>query len=169
MTDRKTSARILLALLAATASVLIAAPAAPAATPFTVAAEGFADSPNAAIDAAGNAHIAWRSEAGGSEELRYCIVPPGATGCAAASLKTLFSNPAGIGSRSIHVFVTPAGKIVVYADLANASPFGERGWAWQSTDGGLTFDAGTPITPVLRELGDRSTTPPSARATRSRS
>jgi hypothetical protein len=150
-----------LALVAATA-LLVGPPAASAATPFTVATEGFADMPNAAIDAAGNAHIAWRSGPGGAEQLRYCTVVPGATGCAPGSTKTLATNAAGVAANSIHVFVTPAGNVVVSADLSNSSPSGARGWIFQSTDGGATFDAGAPVTPVVtgnRPLADAALGP----------
>ena len=138
-----------LVLVAAVTALAVGPTAASAATPFTIATEDFADMPNAAIDAAGNAHIAWRSGPGGATLLRYCTVAPGATGCAPGSIKTLATNAAGVASHSIHVFVTAAGKVVVSADLSNSSPSGARGWAFQSTDGGATFDAGTPITPVV--------------------
>ena len=61
--------------------LLLAAPAAPAATPFTV---GSGNHPDIAVDPSGSAHVVWDEHDGGAtgDTIGYCQVPKGGNACA---------------------------------------------------------------------------------------
>lgn len=136
----------------------VAAAPAQAATPFSVVSDPGASWPNAAIDAAGNAHVVWRADltppgVDPSDQLRYCIVRPTGSGCDPAAVKSF--HPGGdaehVKAYSPHAFVTPAGEIVLAATFATVdrSSVGVRSWAWRSSDGGATFGPPVALTPGI--------------------
>ena len=156
---RRTARAFRLCLIAVAAAATLTVPSAQAA-PLTVVAEPYAKFPNLDVDSAGNAHVVWVTGTGATNNLRYCTVRPTAGACDPATVKTL--GQVYIGGPSTHVFVTPAGKIVVYANVGTSDPIGNQGWAWQSSDGGATFTQGAQITPTVphtRDLKDAALGP----------
>jgi hypothetical protein len=123
----------------AVVAALVVAPAAHAATPFTL---GAGENPGLAVDSAGTAYIAWNgTENTGTRSLHFCRLPRGATSCtdttiAGAPVFTLYRP-----------FVTVSGSTVRVVQTRYGFLTGEFGRVLQftSTDGGASFDAGTQI------------------------
>jgi hypothetical protein len=95
-----------------------------------------------AVDANGNAIIAWADQSAPTANVvRWCVLAPGATGCSAGgSLK-----PGGPPSPQFSVFGTQVlvegSKLVILADVQVGNVEYESVQQWQSTDGGRTFTA----------------------------
>lgn len=118
--------------LSAPLALLALAPSAQAGTPFVAVSEGGADQGDIAVDASGNGHLVWVSNqpTGGvtEERLRYCVIPPDAARCAAASVRTLF--PLAEGTTALvdapDVFVDGSGTVVVVAGISQPGAAGTR-------------------------------------------
>lgn len=123
----------------AVAALFLIAPAAHAATPFTL---GAGENPGLAVDDSGTAYIAWNgTESTGTRSLHFCRLPRGATACTDATI-------AGAPVFTLYrPFVTVSGSTVRVVQSRygfTTGPFGQV-YRFTSTDGGRTFDAGTPI------------------------
>ena len=107
-----------------TVLILMAAacPATAGAAPFQLASQG--DSPEVAVDAAGNGHFVWNELVIGRTDMtHYCRIPPGGTECAASST---FSPTPGPGADTTdfggpHVFVGNSTVIVMTHRAATPS------------------------------------------------
>ena len=128
-------------LLAAVAALLLLPASARAATPLVV---GQGADPGLAVDAAGTAYLAWNgTEASGTRSLHFCRLPRGATACAGAAT---IAVPGG--SYSLYrPFVSVSGPLVQITQSRYGFAAGSFNQVIQftSTDGGTTFDAGTPV------------------------
>src|SRR5215210_4856518 len=100
---------LLLALAAALLPAL--APAAHAATPFTV---GTGSGHDLAVGSDGKAHLAWVIE-GADDRVSYCRVPVGAAACEAVSSLDFAGASSSSPSPHVQVFTPAAGKVVVLA------------------------------------------------------
>ena len=126
------TAAALAVLLGLLAAILVGAPAA-AAGSVTV---GQGDNaPGVAVDAAGTAYIAWDNH----NTLQFCRLPRGASACDIAH------SIAAPGATSLRAFVAVSGSRVVVVQyrypLTGADPPAAI-WAFTSTSGGASFDAG---------------------------
>lgn len=96
--------------------------------------------PDVAVDSAGTAHIVYDESSGSAatpDPLHYCQIPRGATAC---SKQITLHPPLEAIGRSSYVFVPSAGRVVIVTYRCCGT--GEGNWAYQSVDGGNTFDAG---------------------------
>jgi hypothetical protein len=126
-------------LLGVTAALLIA-PAAHAASPFTV---GAGENPGLAVDNAGTAYIAWNgTENTGTRSLHFCRLPRGATACQGQA-----TIPDAQFFTLNRPFVTVSGSTVRVIQTRYGFLTGQfnRVYLFTSTDGGNTFDAGTVV------------------------
>lgn len=127
----------LLTLVLALAIAAIVPAAASAATPFEF---GVGAHPDMAVDTAGVAHVVWDESSGSSatpDPLHYCRLLPGASAC---SGEQVLHPPLDAIGRSSYVFAPSAGRVVIATYRCCGT--GEGVWAYQSTDGGQSFDAG---------------------------
>ena len=119
-----------------------ACPATAGAAQFQLAAVG--DSPQVAVDAAGNGHFVWNELViGGTDVTHYCRIPPGGTECAASSTFSPTPSP-GADTTDFggpHVFVGNSTVIVMTHRCCNPFPQagGDATLIFVSTDGGNTF------------------------------
>jgi hypothetical protein len=124
-------------LLLATLLVLALAPAAHAGSPFLV---GSGDRPDVAVDSAGTAHVVWNEHSGSSavpDPLHYCQIPPRGSGCTHAQTLTA---PLSTTGRDSYVFTPSPGRVIV--ESFRCCGTGEGNYAFESTDGGITFAPG---------------------------
>ena len=127
-----------------TVLILLAAacPATAGAAQFQLASRG--DSPQVAVDFAGNGHFVWNELViGGTDVTHYCRMPPGGTECAASST---FSPTPGPGADTTdfsgpQVFVGASNVIVMTHRCCNPWPQagGDATLIFVSNDGGNTF------------------------------
>jgi hypothetical protein len=121
-------------------TVALLAGVAPAwgASPVVVGAAGNGGTPDIAVGTSGTAHIVWEDSAPAIEQVRYCQLPRGGSGC--VNPKTFVGTQPmdddGISGRP-HVFVSSPNAVTVFQQRGlNGSGFM---MANRSTDGGLTF------------------------------
>ena len=124
-----------LALTALTA--FLAATSSAAAKPFALAPEKGVLAAEVAIDANGGGHVVWsRTVSSSANELRYCAVGLGATGCVPGTTKTLLTSAGPANpDEPPHIFATPSGVILIHA---SSDPVGaQKGshFLWTSADG----------------------------------
>ena len=115
-------------------AVLAAAGPARAGTEFTF---GHGEDADIAVDAAGNAHVAWENESSDPETIRYCRIPRGARACDIAHVLA----DSGVQAEDAHVLISPAGHVVVV--LGAYSCVRDTAMCTmvrRSTDGGMTFE-----------------------------
>jgi hypothetical protein len=121
--------------------VLLAAPAAHAASPFQVAPQGSA--PDVAVDGAGTAHVVWDVVVGSTQETHYCRILYRKRGCAAGS-ERVWAPPVDQAVRDEgdgpHVLLA-GGRVIVVMSRCCAQTL----YRFASPDGGVTFDAGAAI------------------------
>lgn len=110
------------------AATLAATPVAHAGRPFKLASGTGVVDPDVAVDGGGTAHVVWQPRAG----VRYCAVPPAATRCDPASVRTLTQLELDDDPR---VLVTAGGIVLVYAKTDAAPQFDDGGFIWTSNDG----------------------------------
>ncbi len=127
--------------LAALVAVLLLPASARAATPLVI---GQGADPGLAVDAAGTAYLAWNgTEPSGTRSLHFCRLPRGATACAGAATLSVPD-----GSYSLYrPFVSVSGPVVQVTQSRYGFAAGSFDQVIQftSSDGGGTFDAGTPV------------------------
>ena len=87
------------------------------------------NAPGVAVDAAGTAYIAWDNH----NTLQFCRLPRGASACDIAH------SIAAPGATILRAFVAVSGSRVVIAQYRYPS---QAVWAFTSTNGGASFDAG---------------------------
>ena len=113
-------------------------------TPVNIGTPFSNEPPAVAVDAAGNAIVAWANTRDlpptETNVVQYCVLPVGATGC--SHTQTLI--PAGGAAYIDKVQVLVDGStIVLLADVYGAKGVGAEEYEpeqeWQSTDGGATF------------------------------
>lgn len=116
------------------------APAAGAATPFTVGTGQF---PDVAVDSTGTSHVVWDEHDGGptGDNIGYCQIPKGATACATGPQRGIDAVAEGIG-RSTYVFVPSPNRVVIVSHRC-CSP--DATIAYVSTNNGLSFADGVTI------------------------
>jgi hypothetical protein len=110
---------------------LAASPAQAAPAPLSV---GPGEKPNVAIDGAGTAHVAWNST--DDLKLRYCRLPPGATGCPAVQEVALPDD----ASARPYPFLDGVGVRILTNRCCTS---GSRTLLFTSTDGGQSFTSRT--------------------------
>jgi hypothetical protein len=133
-----------IAVVLATATVAALAHAASAlgATPFSA---GIGTGHDLAVGSDGTGHVVWIRDDGVEDEVPYCRVPLGASGCAAGSTTlefpdtSLVSDPDSFGTA--HVFAPAPNKVVVVASCTQCGVGGlpDRTYMWVSTDNGASF------------------------------
>ena len=128
-----------MARVAALAAVLALVAAAPAQGQVLL---GTGDSPNATVDAAGTAYIAWRGAGSESARLFFCKLPRGAPGC---SVRTELSPPGD--SLTVPIAIPGAGSEVLLLSYRYglSGPSFDNTMLFRSADGGSSFDTGTPV------------------------
>ena len=107
-------------------------------TPFTI---GVGYKPGLGIDASGTAYIAWYGSEPTTNTLQFCRLPRGAGAC---DIRMAIAAP---GTTLTRPFVTVSGstvRVISYRYGLTGGPF-DAVYAFTSTDGGATFDAGRQI------------------------
>src|SRR5215210_2523319 len=131
-------------LLALAGGLLLAlAPAADAATPFTV---GTGSGHDLAVGSDGKAHVAWVVE-GADDRVGYCRIPAGATACEATASLDFAGAASSSPSPHVQVFTPVAGKVVILATCTQC-PAGEPDYKtirFVSTTNGNAFGAGVKV------------------------
>jgi hypothetical protein len=124
------------------------APAAGAATPFTIGNGNF---PDVSVDSSGTAHIVWEQHDGGAsgDNIGYCQVPKGNTACAPGRQTSLDSVAEGIG-RSSYVFAPTPERIVIVSHRC-CTP--DATIAYVSSNAGSSFAEGVTIGDLDAEDG----------------
>src|SRR5215213_198997 len=124
----------------AAGAVLTLAPAANAATPFSVGTGQF---PDVAVDTDGTAHVVWEEHNGGASggDIGYCQVPQAMTRCVDGPLRIIDAPAEGIG-RSTYVFVPSPNRVVIVSHRC-CSP--DATIAYVSTNGGISFGSAVTI------------------------
>ena len=99
--------------------------------------------PSVAVDAAGDAIVAWANTkdlAGASNFVQYCVIPVGATACTHSGNLTPADAAQFIDGVQV---LSDGGTIVILADVFGAAGDNAQSYEpeqeWQSTDGGATF------------------------------
>jgi hypothetical protein len=132
---------VLTAALAGALMLVSAGAALAAGAPVNIGTPFSSGPPSVAVDAAGDAVVAWANTKDLSpvtvDIVQYCVLPVAATGCVHSGNLT----PAGNASHIDGVQTLVDGStIVILADVFGAaSPGFEPVQEWQSTDGGATF------------------------------
>jgi hypothetical protein len=96
--------------------------------------------PDVAVATDGTAHVVWDELSGSAtvdDPLHYCRIPSSATGCTG---EVVLHPPLKATGRSSYVFTPSPGRVVVVTYRCCGA--GEGNWAYQSSDGGQTFDSG---------------------------
>src|SRR4051812_42314214 len=111
--------------------------------PITIGANG--DSPNVTVDAAGTAYITFNAKnpTGAQSSLTFCRLPRGASACAPL---TVVPTP-GVSdslSPSVAFLDGTSIRIINYRYGNPSGPFSQL-LLFTSTDGGVTWDAGTQV------------------------
>jgi len=158
--------RRLLPLLAA-AALLVGAPAAWSATPFTA---GTGDRPQVAVGPDGTGYVAWmvRSSTGEGDLVGYCRVPRGGTACDRIAFIPFPGTTVANGGDVAQVFTDPddASRVVLMASCWNCGAGGitNRVYLRGSSDGGTTFglpaEFGRGVVVGGQSAWLRGTTPP---------
>jgi len=132
----------------AAGACLALAPAADAATPFTVGTGQF---PDVAVDNDGTAHVVWEEHNGGAsgDDIGYCQVPQGMTRCADGPLRIIDAPAEGIG-RSSYVFVPSPNRVVIVSHRC-CTP--DATIAYVSTNNGISFSGAVTIGDLDAEDG----------------
>lgn len=158
---RGTGRRALMAVAAVTLALASAAPAQAEPT-FDL---GAGTTPDIAVDGAGAAHVAWHAA---GDVVRYCKVPRGARGCTfARGFSVTGSNGSTMAARGRpHVFVTPAGHVVIL-DARGGVRFSGATWSdpvylWRSTNGGQSFASSPELLAYRSGSGDVPVSPEEA-------
>jgi hypothetical protein len=122
-------------------SLLLAGVAAAAGPVVTAGTPPANQPPSVAVDAAGDAIVAWNNNASGGNAVQYCVIPTGATACSHSGSLLPADGPAAIDGVNV---LADGSTMVILADV-----FGTQGTSaghyqpeqeWQSTDGGATFN-----------------------------
>ena len=128
--------------LVAAAALLLGAPAAWSATPFTA---GTGDRPQIAVGPDGTGYVAWmvRSSTGEGDLVGLCRVPRGGTACDRIAFIPFPGTTVANGGDVAQVFTDPddAGRVVLMASCWNCGAGGttNRVYVRGSSDGGTTF------------------------------
>jgi hypothetical protein len=134
---------IRLALIAATLAVLAlvwAARAWAVSPPVNAGTPLSNQPPSVAVDAAGNATVAWANTAGATPFVQYCVIAPGGKACSHSGNLALADGALGLDGVNV---LADGGTTVILADVygtqgSNAGDY-QPEQEWQSTDGGATF------------------------------
>src|SRR4051812_2279141 len=129
-------------------AALALAPAASAATPFTIGDGSF---PDVAVDSEGTAHVVWdvHDPPPAGDSIGHCVIPKGGDRCVTGP-QTLLSAPAEAIGRSTYVFAPTPDRIVIVSHRC-CSP--DATFAFVSTNGGINFGDGVNIGTLDAEDG----------------
>jgi hypothetical protein len=127
-------------LVAALAAMLISAPAASPATPFSA---GAGHDPQVAVGPSGTGHVVWMTGGPAGDRVGYCRVPQGGAACQRSELFAFPGTSAANGGQVAQVFAPDADRVIVLGSCWNCGAGGitDRIFLWSSTDGGATFSS----------------------------